>query len=275
MSNLAQVDNLRKQIFEANVKVHQFEAKCYELIHDEIYGRYEQKRIDSVLKRIDKLIVNNKKRALDFGAGTGNITGKLLRLGYTVTAVDISSDMCEVLKRQFKDYVKENKLKVVNSSIEEAGFEGQQFDLITCYSVLHHLPDYLAVIQKLSTILRKGGIMYLDHESITYTNRPSKIQRLASLVHFTTNSMLNRLFLKIKGVNIPSIKHLDYSLSDYWAFDEHATDHDKIGQIFQKQKYTSKLRINYHLNRTWIFSPTFYLYKYMARPDYSLWIATK
>jgi SAM-dependent methyltransferase len=94
---LAKVDDFREEIYEANVKVHQFEAKCYELIHVEIYGRYEQKRINSTLKRIDKLIAGNWKKALDFGAGTGNITGKLLRMGHTVTAVDISPDICAVL----------------------------------------------------------------------------------------------------------------------------------------------------------------------------------
>ena len=31
---------------------------------------------------VDKLIVDNQKKALDFGAGTGNLTGKLLRMNY-------------------------------------------------------------------------------------------------------------------------------------------------------------------------------------------------
>jgi ubiquinone/menaquinone biosynthesis C-methylase UbiE len=272
---LAKVDDLREEIHEANVKVHQFEAKYYELIHGEIYGRYEQKRIDSTLKRIDKLIAGNWKKALDFGAGTGNITGKLLRMGYTVTAVDISPDMCAVLKRHFKNYLREKRLEVINSSIEDARLDEQEFDLITCYSVLHHLPDYEGVIHKLSTYLRSGGIMYLDHESLTYINKSSSIDRIGRFVHFRTNSLLNNLFLKIKGVTVPSVKHIDYSLSDYWAFDEHPTDHDKIGRVFQKENFTSIQRINYHLNRSWAFSPTFYLYKHLCRPDYGLWIARK
>ena len=68
----------------------------------EVYGKQEQKRITSTLKIVDKLIADNKKEALDFGAGTGNLTGKLLRMDYKVTAVDISAEMCAVLKKRFQ-----------------------------------------------------------------------------------------------------------------------------------------------------------------------------
>jgi hypothetical protein len=117
--------------------------------------------------------------------------------------------------------------------------------------------------------------MYLDHESLNYSGKPGKIERLAALVHFQSNWILNSLFLKIKGVTVPSIDHIDYSLSDYWAFDEHPIDHYKIERVFEKENFSSFQRIDYHLNRSWVFSPTFYLFKYLCRPNYGLWIARK
>jgi hypothetical protein len=117
--------------------------------------------------------------------------------------------------------------------------------------------------------------MYLDHESLNYSEKPGKIERLAALVHSRSNQMLNSLFLKINGVTVPSIDQIDYSYSDYWAFDEHPTDHDKIGRVFGKENFGSFQRINCHLNRLWVFSPTFYLFKYLCRPTYGLWIARK
>jgi 2-polyprenyl-3-methyl-5-hydroxy-6-metoxy-1,4-benzoquinol methylase len=273
-AELTKAKNLREGIHEANVNVFKFEAKFYELIHDEVYGRYEQKRIFTTLGRIDKLILRNQKKALDFGAGTGNITGKLLKMGYTVTAIDISPDMCAIMKTQFKNYLEKGMLEVINSPIEDAYFDEQKFDLIACYSVLHHLPDYENVIHVLSKYLKKGGIMYLDHEGPTYNRKPIAIDRFVRFFHFRTNWLINKLFLKVKGFTIPSAEHIDYKLSDYWAFDEHPIDFDKIGQILQK-KYTRVDRIDYHLNRSWIFSPTFYLYNILCRPDKSLWIARK
>ena len=47
---------------------------------------------------MDKLVTDNQKNALDIGAGSGNLTGKLLLMGYNVTAVDISAEMCAILQ---------------------------------------------------------------------------------------------------------------------------------------------------------------------------------
>ena len=95
--------DLREKIREANVAVHRFEAKYYELVHPEVYNRYEQKRIDSILEMVDKLVTDNHvhtKKALDFGAGTGNLTVNLLQMGYDVTAIDISEEMCKILEKK-------------------------------------------------------------------------------------------------------------------------------------------------------------------------------
>lgn len=108
-----------------------------------------------MLKTVDKLVEGKPKKALDFGAGTGNLTGKLLQMQYDVTAVDISPEMCEILRRRYRSYLEDERLRIVSSKIEDAEFYRGEFDLITCYSVLHHLPDYLCVIQKLSTFLRR------------------------------------------------------------------------------------------------------------------------
>ena len=143
---LSKIENLTAAIHNANIEVHQIEARYYELIHAEIYSKYEQHRIDSMLKSIGRLITANQKRALDFGAGTGNITGKLLGMGYEVTAIDISAEMCQILKNKYKPYLNDEKLRIINSPIEDASFDNDRFD---CSTVLHYctyLPDYAYVI---------------------------------------------------------------------------------------------------------------------------------
>ena len=54
-------DDFEKKIREANITVHRIEAKYYDLIHPEVYGKFEQKRIDSILKKVDKFVKNNSK----------------------------------------------------------------------------------------------------------------------------------------------------------------------------------------------------------------------
>ena len=270
---MSTVEDFQARIHKANVQVHQVEAKYYEFIYSEIYSKGEQKRINSTLKRIDKLLDCNQKKALDFGAGTGNLTGKLLHMGYRVTALDISAEMCSVLKKKYRNYLEDKRLRVINSPIEDVTFSKDEFDLITCYSVLHHLPNYGDVIQKLSAFLRKGGVMYLDHESSYCSNKPNNTERFAGNIYVKSNWLLNFSYFKIK--KIPSADGLDYSLSDYWASGNHHIDHKKIESIFKKENFRFFVRRDYHVARTWIFNPTFYMYKYFCQPDMTLWIAKK
>ena len=150
-------ETLKQKIHQANVIVHRTEAKYYELLHPEVYSKHEQKRITANLVMVDKLVSDNRKNALDVGAGTGNLTGKLLRLGYTVTAIDISPEMCAVLEGKFSKYVLDGKLVMVNSPIEDLTFDLGKFDLIACYSVLHHLPDYLSALRRLTFFLKRAA----------------------------------------------------------------------------------------------------------------------
>ena len=117
---------LKEKIHQANVSVHRHEAQYYEFLHPEVYGKQEQKRITAKLKIIDKLVADNQKSVLDVGAGTGNLTGKLLRMGYKVTAIDISPEMCTILQRKYNSYLKNNKLTIINSPIENLAFDGGQ-----------------------------------------------------------------------------------------------------------------------------------------------------
>jgi ubiquinone/menaquinone biosynthesis C-methylase UbiE len=265
---------LRERIHEANVAVHQFEAGYYELIHPEVYGKQEQRRIASTLKMVDNLVANNQKKALDLGAGTGNIAGKLLGIGYKVTAVDISAEMCAILKKKYNACLKAGKLVVINSPIEDVRFAGGEFDLITCYSLLHHLPDYAETIRNLSAFLKEGGVMYMDHEaSPTYwQTEPSRLAHLVKHLYFHSNPFINALHFQIMGVNVPS---LDYTLSDYWHKKEHPLNHEKIGRVFEEEKFEFFTRTDYHLRGTWIFNPLFYLYKHLCKPEMSSWIAKK
>jgi ubiquinone/menaquinone biosynthesis C-methylase UbiE len=267
-------ENLREKIHEANVVVHRFEAEYYKLLHPEVYSKQEQKRIESILGVVDQLIADNQKVALDFGAGTGNLTGKLLHMGYKVTAIDISSEMCAILKKKYKTYLKSKKLVAITSPIEDVSFGRDEFNLITCYSVLHHLPDYVDAVQRLTVFLKKGGLMYMDHEASPFywKDESHKLANVVKHIYFHSNPLLNSLYFQIAGVSIPSI---DYALSDYWHKKEHPLDHGKIERVFKKERFDFFKRIDYHANGTWVFNPIFYVYKYICKPEMSFWIAKK
>jgi 2-polyprenyl-3-methyl-5-hydroxy-6-metoxy-1,4-benzoquinol methylase len=267
-------ETLKEQIHQANVNVHGIEAQYYERLHPEVYTRQEQKRITEKLHVLDKLVFDNNKNALDFGAGSGNLTGKLLQMGYTVTAVDISAEMSAILRKKYDAYIRNSKLNVINSPIEDLSFGVGKFDLITCYSVLHHLPDYVATLQGLLVFLKKGGVIYIEHEASPFYWRtePSVLANLVKGIYFHSNPIFNSLYFQIVGLKVPSI---DYSLSDYWHKKEHALDHKKIEQLFKKENYEYSMRTDYYQNSTWIPNPLSVIYRMLCRPEMSFWIAKK
>lgn len=264
---------LKEQIHQANITVHSSEAKYYELLHPEVYSKQEQKRISTKLKTIDERISNNKKKALDVGAGTGNLTGKLLRMGYSVTATDISPEMCAILRKKYKAYV-EGSLTVLNSPIEELVFSEGNFDLISFYSVLHHLPDYLTALRTLSSFLKKGGVIYIDHEASPFYwgNEPSNLASLIKGIYFHSSPIINSLYFQFIGLRVPSI---DYTLSDYWHKKEHALSHQAIAQVFKQEGFEFCKRTDYYQQATWISNPLFPIYRLLCRPEMSYWIAKK
>lgn len=267
-------ETLTEQIHQANVNVHRLEAQYYEQLHPEVYIRQEQKRITEKLQATDKLVTDNHKNALDFGAGSGNLTGKLLQLGYNVTAVDISPEMSVILKSKYSDYLKDSKLTVINSPIEDLAFGVGKFDLITCYSVLHHLPDYINALKSLLVFLKKGGVIYVDHEASPFywKTEPSTLANLVKGIYFHSNPILNSLYFQIIGLKVPTI---DYSLSDYWHKKEHALDHQKIANLFKEENYEYSKRTDYYQNSTWIPNPLSIIYRMLCRPEMSFWVAKK
>jgi 2-polyprenyl-3-methyl-5-hydroxy-6-metoxy-1,4-benzoquinol methylase len=271
-------DGLRERILEANVAVHKLEAKYYELMHPEVYNRFEQERVTSTLRMADKLVATDgvdEKNALDFGAGTGNLTGKLLQMGYHVTALDISAEMCKILEKKYKRYLSSRKLAVVNSPIEDMSFDQGEFDLVTCYSVLHHLPDYLDVVQRFSGFLRKGGVMCLDHESSPFYWLPeaTSTARMVKAAYIHSVPVLNGLYFRVAGITVPSI---NYELSDYWHNKDHPLDHKRLESVFEKERFDFFKRTDYYVqSRTWVPNPLFWVYRRVCRPDMSLWVAKK
>jgi ubiquinone/menaquinone biosynthesis C-methylase UbiE len=182
--------------------------------------------------------------------------------------------MCAILKRKYPAYLQSKKLNVACSPIEDLSFEEGKFDLITCYSVLHHLPDYIGTLRCFSVFLKKGGIMYLDHEASPFywKNEPSSLSTLVKGFYLHSNPMLNGLYFQITGLRVPSI---DYELSDYWHKKEHALDHRGIRRVFETENYASYRRIDYYETSSWIPNPLAIIYRLLCCPEMSCWIAKK
>ncbi|MBU5612541.1 class I SAM-dependent methyltransferase [Geomonas azotofigens] len=147
-----------------NSRIHNLIAPVYEARHAEIFNESEQARIRAqlrfALESIDDAPAH--PRVLDFGAGTGNLTRHLLELGARVVASDVSSGCLKELKAMAGGSG-HLELSLLNGR-DLSQFADGSFDMVAVYSVLHHVPDYLGVIEEFVRVLKPGGVVYLDHE---------------------------------------------------------------------------------------------------------------
>ena len=107
--------------------------------------------------------LNDRMDLLDFGAGTGLLTYRIAPQVRSVTAVDLSPRMLEVLQEKLTDDV---DICTVCADILQSPLE-TTFDGIISSMAMHHVEDTAHFMQSLHAHLRPGGfvaIADLDEE---------------------------------------------------------------------------------------------------------------
>lgn len=100
---------------------------------------------------------------LDLGAGTGRITGELLRQkSQVVYALDSSQAMLSLLQRTYAKELKKQKLKTLNASSDKIPLAGGSIDLITAFHLFKHLPDIGPTLKEAYRVLKAGGHLVFD-----------------------------------------------------------------------------------------------------------------
>ena len=144
-----------------NVRVHDRGVATYRQRHPEIYNAGEQARVRASLAAALARLEASPPRVLDFGTGAGNLAEHLAALGARVAVADVSPVSIATVGERLGVPMEE---RYVLNGHDLEGVPAAGFDMLAAYSVLHHIPDYLAAIGDMVRVLRPGGILYLDHE---------------------------------------------------------------------------------------------------------------
>lgn len=148
---------------QRNIAIHNRVAKKYEQIHGEIFDDVEQSRLRSLLEQAVAEVRSGRDplRALDMGCGSGNLTGHLLALGLEVTAADVAHGFLDLVGDRYRS----DRLRTFQLNGRDlGGLADASFDVVATYSVLHHIPDYLATCREMTRVTRPGGVIVIDHE---------------------------------------------------------------------------------------------------------------
>ena len=104
------------------------------------------------------------RTVLELGCGTGNDAARLAREGYSVTAIDLSSEAIELARARFASMV----TFVVADMTKRLPFPDAGFDAVMSNVALHMFPDSVtrAVFAEVARLVRPGGLFAFHVNSL-------------------------------------------------------------------------------------------------------------
>jgi len=150
-----------KGLVERNIRAYSRAYRKYDRRHPEIFNEIEQRRLRNALVGALSAIEPHDRtqpRVLDLGCGSGNLTSHLVEEGAEVVAADVSPHFLKLVNSRFGV----ETLRLNGTDLRE--LDGGSVDMVGVYSVLHHIPDYLGMLDEIGRVLRRGGVAFLDHE---------------------------------------------------------------------------------------------------------------
>lgn len=118
-------------------------------LFDKTYQFVKNYTLKKKLKLINSFKTENKS-ILDVGAGTGDFLKICENGGWNITGVE-PSEKARAIAKNKKIYLLEDILKL----------ENEQFDVITLWHVLEHIPNLTAYVQQLKSLLKPKGVLII------------------------------------------------------------------------------------------------------------------
>lgn len=224
------------KIVKENIKLYRLEAYFYEIRHPEIFNFFEQRRLKKEVDKIkgDFLMVKkNNIVCLDVGSGTGNVARYLTSANFEVVGSDLSIDM---LKQN------NSKHKVACESCY-LPFKDNTFNIVTTYSVFHHLADSKKTLEEICRVSAEICTLYFDHDPFVKGKKIEFIRSVGMLAYFvwllTKPKFLIRFFryVLLNRKNLKLEKRINYTLTD-----ENPVDTGEIIRIVKNHGFVIRVK---------------------------------
>lgn len=203
-----------KTIFLKNVPsalfLNSYYSKTFLYSDGDINEPIIRKRDPLILARL-KSIAPSAKTLCDVGSGFGYFLDDAQTRGYTVCGIEPSKKLARDSRRNYK-------LLVYEGSLDEYIKDSKDtFDIVTCIHVIEHVRNPKDFIKKLTSLVKPGGILYIEtpnsdshllyveKERYTFLIPPDHLWLFS---HFSINSLL--------PANSSLIKTSTYSYSEHF-----------------------------------------------------------
>jgi ubiquinone/menaquinone biosynthesis C-methylase UbiE len=234
-----------------NAQAHDRVSSTYDRVHGEIFNPIEQARLRGTLSRAVAAVQTGSPStpmALDYGCGSGNLTRHLISLGLRTVSADVSERFLAMIREQFATTGMSSTLKINGRDL--SGVPEGRFDLVATYSVLHHVQDYLHIVEEMCRVLRPGGVLYIDHEvTDTYYDRPAAYVEFLKKARPAVNWRRGvRLLLDVPGYIhiLRRLRNPRYKREgDIHVWPDDRIEWNRIEQVLAQHRFETVLKQDY------------------------------
>jgi SAM-dependent methyltransferase len=166
------------------------EELCWKIPKEIIMGRIMNK-------------LNPRSYVLDVGCGPTLDAKRLINKNVYYVGIDFSKELLKIGKKKHNSPL----INLILADVEKLPFKEEVFDMVFCFGVLHHLPDYLHACNEIFRVLKRGGY-FLSHEpsievgkiDITPHERGIDVNKVIKILCEQGKQVT------VCGINIPSFK---------------------------------------------------------------------
>mgnify|MGYP002623690818 CR=1 FL=1 len=217
------------------------------------YGKTYKEDFENIknqcLRRVDEICsLNPAKTVLDIGCAYGPFLSAADDKGFFVYGTDISDDAVDYVKKSL------NFPAVVSAFPDfdsESAFGVKEFDCVTMWYVIEHFKNLNSVLNKVSSLVKKGGIFAFSTpsgEGVSVKTDARNFYRISPSDHFTlwepsrADSILRKFGFKVEKIvstghhpeRFPEVKNSGAKKgSDEWNKIDELSHREKLGDTVE------------------------------------------
>lgn len=139
---------------KANIAYHDLVAESYDGTEGEAFQHtaFFQTRLENIVASLAEK--SGGGAFLDIGCGTGKVLIHAEKVFGNAVGIDVSFNMLKIANKR--------GYQVLQADAVSLPFKDETFDVVSIYSVLHHIYDYASIFREVSRVIKSKGLLYTD-----------------------------------------------------------------------------------------------------------------